>query len=570
MIVNFEKVGFKNFFSYGNVETWFALNEVKNTIITGINGAGKSTILDAICFCLFGRPYRQIKLGQLINSTNNKNMVVQLFFSIGNDKFKIVRGHKPSIFEIWKNDILIEQEGDVSDHQTKLETSILNFNFKTFKQIVVIGKAGYNPFMQLDAAERRGVIEDILDISIFSQMSDIAKKDLSELKSSIEATNYDLRLQKNTIEHKNTLIEELKASKERASTATTVRQTEIKEIIASCTSTVTDTQAKIEQAIKDLEKHSIIEAETQKLGRKSSSIEEQIRSLRSTINFFTQSECPTCHQEISKELTDRITKESMDKIVEHEAALQKVTELHSKFKEKLGTLNSISRSLSEYQAEVRTNESQIKRLTNELLSLSSVTLVDDSRIADESDSLRELVSNLLEKNSSLEKMRVDEEYLKVTITLLKDDGIKAKIIREYVPLMNQLINKYLELFDMFVQFELDETFKESIKSRNRDLFTYNSFSEGEKQKIDLSILFAWREIAMRKNSIMTNLIIFDETMDASLDDSSVDMFINILDSIAEEIHTIVISHRGVSPHIFNRHIHVVKSKDFSTLRISDE
>jgi DNA repair exonuclease SbcCD ATPase subunit len=566
--VTFHKISFKNFLSYGNSETEFVYDSHDNTIITASNGAGKSAMaLDTICYALFNKPYRNIKLPQLVNSINNKNLLVSIWFSIGETRYKVIRGQKPSVFEIWKNDELVKEDSNSRDYQSMLET-ILGFNHKTFKQIVVIGSANYVPFMQLPPATRREVIEEILDISIFSSMQDIAKKKVTEIKSSITSIEYEISLLKDQIQ----------------GTKKSIKATEddIKKAQEDVDQLVLVEQEWQQKLVADIEKYTKSLDELQKLPTDTNEIQKGIRkasnaisTLRNTIHqneekieFFREHEnCPQCSQSISQEFRDSVIQAGSVQITETAEKQQSMEDILQKLEKKLEVVEKLNQKITLINNQLITKQSELTS-SNKTLSY----LLSRKQQVSESGQLNVLNEQLQEQNESLQEKTESKsefqdilQYYSMAVTMLKDTGIKSRIIANFIPLMNQYINDYLNKFDMFVNFELDETFSETIKSRNRDIFTYESFSQGERQKIDLSILLTWRKIASMKNSISTNIIVFDETLDQSLDAESVDVFMDIIGTLETGVKTIVVSHRSVPPEIFDRHVHIKKINDYSVL-----
>jgi DNA repair exonuclease SbcCD ATPase subunit len=566
--VIFQKISFKNLLSYGNYETVFDYTDAKNTLIASKNGAGKSALaLDSICYALFNKPYRNIKLGQLINSINNKNLLVTIWFGVGSDLFKVVRGQKPSVFEIWKNDELIPEDSNSRAYQSLLE-GILGFNYTTFKQIVVIGAANYVPFMQLEAKDRRAVIEDILDISIFSDMSALATKQVSEIKSAISNINYEIDLTSDQVEStKKTLllmennrdaaeserIQKLSAAHEQLN-GYLEEETRLTDIIANLTQKPIETapiQTGISRVVSQLSvaKH-----------KKSASKE--------TIDFFQgHDECPQCKQAIGNDVKNQVLTEEQEKTAAADKSIIQLKEIHEQLIQKLQVMEAVADKIDNTNSDIRLVRNNIRHVNKTISDLSQpIKESDTSGLKETKDRMDELNQILEQKKTTKSELVETGAYVSMAVAMLKDTGIKSKIIAQYIPLMNQLINDYLSKFDMFVDFSLDENFNETIRSRNRDAFTYNSFSEGEKMRLDMAILFAWRKIAMSKNSLATNLIIFDETMDSSLDEESVNVFASILESLEDGMRVMVVSHRNVVPELFDRVVNIKKVNDFSVLQ----
>lgn len=564
MQVKFRNVSFKNLLSYGNVETSIDLEHYAHTIITAKNGSGKSSILDAICYGLYGKPYRNIKLGQLINSINKKALVVTLEFSIGDDEYKIIRGQKPTIFEIYKNGELIPEDSASKGYQEYLETHVLKINFKTFKQIVVIGSASYKPFMDLTAAERRNITEEVLDIAIFSSMQDIAKQKFSEMKSMVESLTTEISMLTSQLESQaelvQTLTEESNTKKQHIETARKAAQ----DAIADLEQQLSDIDDRIEQIGDVSSTLETLQANKNKLGVKIGKIDNAIETLTESIEFYNSSECPTCKQHIEPSFRDKNVSDATDKICQHETIKNQMDELLKSFTEKIAAVSEQVKKHIDLVSDRRNVAYSLKTQKAILAGLIDEPVQQDS--LELSKTKLTAIQNAIDRKIELKNdAAIEMAHQRAAVELLKDTGIKSKIIATFIPVLNSMINEYLQIFNLFVSFELDEAFNETIKSRDRDTFTYNSFSEGEKQKIDLSMLFAWRKIAMSRNSVSTNLLIFDETLDKSLDSESVDTFVNILGSIEDSVNSIVISHREVVPELFDRHITITKVRDFSVM-----
>ena len=566
MFIRFHSITVKNFMSYGNVDTSIELDQHHNTLVTGTNGSGKSSIvLDGISYALFNKPYRKITLGLLVNSINKKQMLTKIDFSIGTDKFLVVRGQKPNVFEIFKNGELIKEDSSGRGYQAMLESDILKMNYKTFKQIIVIGSATYVPFMSLDAADRRKITEDVLDIAVFSSMLEIANKKVKEHKSVIDSLTYEIGLLKTQITSQKELLTSLEQE-------TTDKKQEQERIKQESLVRIQELEAKKES----IEQKSILlEEETSKLDNLVSTkekLEKQIFKLQNKkddstnrLSFYEKDSCPTCFQQIPDDF--RKEKQSELNLISEDVSKQILAgnTLLEQFKEKVQVLSSKMQEYSKLNQERRDIEQEI-RSEQRTLSSQSVSVKTDSLDLCK-QKLKDLILSYTTKVDSKNQYSKDIDYYKVSVDILKDSGIKSKIISTFIPLMNQMINEYLEKLDLFISFELDEMFNETIKSRHRDAFTYNSFSEGEKKKIDLAILFSWRKIAMSRNSVSTNLLIFDETLDSSIDENSVDTVTEILSSIESTTNTIVISHRNVGIEMFDRHIKTKMHQNFSILEI---
>lgn len=551
--------------SYGNSETIVPLDQHKHTIITAKNGSGKSSIIDAICYALYGKPYRDINLGQLVNSINKKNLLVKIEFSIGDVSYVVIRGQKPSVFEIYKNSELIPQDAATADYQEMLESKIIGINFKTFKQIVIIGSASYVPFMNLKAAERRTITEEVLDIAVFSTMLEIAKKMLTESKSSLDSVVYEISLLKTQIESQKDMISVMEAEEKFRDESLESKIEELRKGIQSAEDEVYMIDSEL-VAIGDMDsKKDSIDAARMKIQVKLSELKSKMNDVTSSINFYDHSECPTCNQpitediRISKQTSLRETSEKLSKSESDTKELLATIDMKLKYVvDMLQMRSGLILKRNEYLATIKQNNRTLSDLT-----ASKKTSSDSVEFA--KTKLKQLVESLMEKVEQKSSLTLDHVHYKTAVDILRDNGIKSKVIATFIPVMNQLINEYLQKFELFVQFELNELFEETIKSRHRDTFSYASFSEGEKMRIDLAILFAWRKIAESRNSISTNLLVFDEVLDKSLDDDAIDVLLNILETVEDGVNSIIISHRNVVPELFDRHITINKHKDFSIL-----
>lgn len=563
MLIKFHYIKFKNLLSYGNAETVLTLDQHKHTIFTAKNGSGKSGTIEAICYGLYGKPYRNIKLGQLINSINKKALLVEIAFSKGTDSFKVIRGQKPTVFEIYKNGELILEDAASRDYQAYLETEILGINFKTFKQIIVMGSAAYTPFMSLSAAERRNITEEVLDIAVFSSMSDIAKQKVAEHKSQVESLTYEIQVIKNQIDTQKELLSTLSEEAKVKSDEVDQRRKQSADKIADLNKRLSTIDSDL-GAIGDVTgKHETLVESKTKLQLRLVKITQQIETLNENLALYHDDACPTCGQAFADELKTQKEHSHQKKV----AALVYVQEqLESMLDDFSSSIVTVAASVKQWRDlnQERNNILYAKRLEEQtIVSLSKETSTDGIDLC--KSKLKDCVASLVEKTDEKNEASKNFNYYKTSVEILKDSGIKSKVISTFIPVLNQMINEYLNKFDMFVSFELDENFNETIKSRHRDTFTYNSFSEGERTKIDLGILFSWRKLAMSRNSVSTNLLIFDETLDRGLDEDSVQIFIDILSSIEDTVNSIVISHRNVVPELFDRHMTVEKVRDFSVL-----
>ena len=533
-MITFEKIRWKNFLSTGNSFTEIEFNRSPSTLVVGENGSGKSTMLDAVCFALFNKPFRKISKTQLINSINNKKLVVEIEFRIGGKQYKVIRGVKPNIFEIYLNDNMIDQDAAVRDTQKYLEESILKMNFKSFTQIVILGSASFTPFMQLPTASRREIIEDILDIEIFTTMNGVLRDHIAVLRDEIRdvETEVEVAKQKATVQRK--YIEQLEKDKK-------IKVDKIKEKIDELIEATTDLETKLSEASAEKESHDDPKERKRKLDGIKDKLESNLRKARKELNFYHDTdECPTCKQGLTHDFKEEKQKEKSERIQELETGLLDMDVEYSAVHDAIEKYDEIVTNITELQSEIISQERYKNRLTLELNE--AETNVAD--IDEEKNKLKTLAKDVVDKNVIKTNKGEEQHYNTAAASLLKDTGIKTRVIRQYLPIINQLVNKYLAAMDFFVHFDLDEKFNETIKSRHRDKFSYSSFSEGEKQRIDLALLFTWRTIAKMKNSASTNLLLLDEVFDSSLDNNGVDYVMNLLNTIGEETNVFVISHKG--------------------------
>ena len=571
MIV-FEKIRWKNFLSTGNDFTEVQLNKSPTTLIVGQNGAGKSTLLDALSFALFGKPHRNINKPQLVNSINNKNTEVEVNFTIGSHKFSVIRGIKPTKFEIWQNGNMINQSSAAKDYQKFLEQNILKLNHKSFHQIVVLGSSSFIPFMQLPAGHRRDVIEDLLDIGVFSKMNLILREKDSKLKEEINNISYEYDLNKEKIALQKKYIRDITELNEdqieKKTDQIDANHDEIEEL-NMVNEELSGEIEKLQDGLADAVKQA--HDEKQSLSQFQFQFKSQIKDVVKDAKFYEENDsCPTCSQEIDEDLRNSKLETAKQKASELNKAIGVAHDKLVAVEDEIALLNNISEKVREKTSSISTNNSTITRLQKQVHDLES-----------EIDSLRGSTGDLAKANSELSELQearnvLSEEKLKLIDTksynqaaseMLKDTGIKTKVIKQYLPVMNNLVNKYLQVLDFFVQFNLDESFNETIKSRHRDAFNYASFSEGEKQRIDLALLFTWRQIARMKNSTSTNLLILDETFDSSLDHDGIDNLMKILYTLDDNTNVFVISHKGdLLDGKFRSKIEFIKEHNFSKIK----
>ena len=569
-MLKFKSITWKNFLSTGNSATTIDLDRSKTTLIIGKNGHGKSSILDALTFALFGKPFRNVNKGQLINSINGKGCSVEIEFDVNNKTYKVVRGMKPNKFEIWCGGEMLNQDAAAKDYQKVLEQQILKLNYRTFTQVVILGSASFVPFMQLSSSQRREVIEDILDIKIFSNMNQILKEKVSETRGLIQSIDNKIDLARSNVEAQNKLIKKLTAAKDEVVSSIETKILNNKNEVDEQLLEIEKVQAEISTLREKLKNKPKIDSAIDKAKNIKSKISNKLNGCITHSQFFEDNDtCPSCSQSIPEEHKQSILSELKSKIAANETKLSEIETAIVKFSDTLTEMETDLSNISEKAAEVSTKQTRVsilQKLNDQLQSELESAKMEAPDIAEERYRLKvfakEAMSHLKEK-TALQEQRALQDIASV---LLKDTGIKTAVIREYLPIMNKLINKYLSAMDAYIQFELDESFNETVKSRYRDDFTYASFSEGEKQKIDLAILFTWRHIAKLKNSVNTNLLIMDEICDASLDSNGIDQLMVLLEHVSSDTNVFVISHRG--DQLFDKFHSVIKFEkinDFSSI-----
>ena len=571
-MIIFKTIRYKNFLSTGNSWTTIDLLSTKTTLVVGHNGAGKSTMLDALAFALFGKAHRNISKPQLVNTINNKDCVVEIEFTVSGSNLKVVRGIKPNKFEIWKDGSMINQSSHAKEYQKILEQNIIKLNHKSFHQIVVLGSSSFIPFMQLPAQHRRDVIEDLLDINVFSKMNQILKEKNSILKDDLKNVDYDAELNKEKLDLQNKYIKEVEAL--------SVEQINSKEADISDAQKEIDTiqgenislSAEIEERSDGLQE-SLKENhdKRQSLLHYQAEFNQKIKTLVKETKFYEENDtCPTCTQDISSEVRDAKLATAKEKATELNSAVRDVSEKSVIVESTIERLTNTAGEIRDKTSIITSNNKAIGRLQEQIKSInSSIEQIrgssgDLSKSREELETLKKLKDDLFEKRLYLNESL---SYNTIILEMLKDTGIKTKIIKQYLPVINKLVNQYLQVLDFFVSFNLDESFSETIRSRHRDNFSYDSFSEGEKQRIDLALLFTWRHIAKMKNSVSTNLLILDETFDSSLDYEGVDNLMKIIHTLDDDTNIFVISHKGdILDGKFQSKLEFHKEKNFSKLK----
>ena len=546
-MILFKKIRWKNFLSTGSQFVEIELNKSQMTLMIGANGSGKSTMLDALCFALFNRPFRQIKKEQIVNTINNADTVVELEFQVGTKNFKIIRGIKPTIFEIYSDGVLQNQNASSVDYQKILEDQILRLNYRAFKQIAVLGSSSYQPFMQMRPRHRREVVEEILDIRVLTHMDILTRNQHTDLgKQIVEA-----RHQCDLIESKHELqTKHFNELKNRSSGDSDIKKAKLQEN-KDATESYLRKSERLEEEYKELEisvsTRPQYETKLKQLEKLETKIEQNLKTHERNLEFFEQNDnCPTCTQKIEETFRDKKIEQERTVVVTLNQGMKDLMAELAKTETKITEFNGISTKLYENKIDLSKVESSLKELKRFSDSLHNEILLLDGKNEDDKDIEKSLV-DLQEqlKQTKIELVRITEEkkYLDVAREILSDRGAKAKIIKKYLPIMNSLINQHLQAMDFFVSFYLDEEFKEEVKSRHRDTFDYNNFSEGEKMRIDLALVFTWRAIAKMKNSANTNLLILDEIFDSSLDGQGTDDFFKIVRNMGKE-NIFIISHKG--------------------------
>lgn len=559
-MIIFKSVSWKNFLSTGNSPNKVLLNKSQTTLIIGKNGEGKSTILDALCFSLFGKPFRNVNKGQLINSINGKGCLVEVEFDINGKEYKIIRGIKPNVFEIWCDTVMLNQDAASRDYQKILEQQILRLNYKTFTQVVILGSASFVPFMQLSSSQRREVIEDILDIRIFSTMNSLLKEKAQETKDGILRIESEIKSAKDKVDSQQTIIKTIAEAKTTAIESIVSKISANNDEILSVEGEVRLIVSEIHTLQASINDKETVSEDIDKAKSIRSKLIQKIETCEHQSEFFSSNDvCPSCEQGIPEEHKSRIVDDLNSKLLEQNEQVGELETILSNLNTKLSEISRVQSQITQKNIDLSTRNSAVTLLNKQIKTLHGEVenaKADTSNIDEEKGKLKQLATDALakigQKNQLLEHRNIEE----VANVLLKDTGIKTAIIREYLPSMNKLINKYLNAMDTYIHFELDEAFNEKIKSRFRDEFTYASFSEGEKMRIDLAILFTWRSIAKMKNSVNTNLLLLDEIFDSSLDTAGTDYFLTLMNQLGENSNIFVISHK--SDQLFDKFRSVIK------------
>ena len=547
-MIKFEKVRWKNFLSTGLNFTEINLTKSPNTLIIGNNGAGKSTILDALCFGLFGKPFRKINKPQLPNSINQADCIVEIEFSIGKKQYKVVRGIKPNTFEVYCNGTLVDQDAKAKDYQEHLEKFILKLNYKSFTQVVILGSASFVPFMQLSPADRRAIIEDLLDIQIFSSMNGVVKEKMAVIKDTSTKNKYEMDLTSEKINFQKQSIEEHRKHNDAEIEKKQKDITDSEEQVKKLNKDIELIQKHIDVLNSKISNQMAMQKKSGKLVQLESKLESRLKKIEKEVGFYhDNSDCPTCKQSIEQEFREQQITTLNNTKVEVNDALTGIAKQIAETSDRIDAIQKIIQHIQAHNNEIVKHNSTIiavnsfiGKLQNEINELSS----RKDNLEEENAKLKELKTELAELIIKQEELASEKQYYEFAGNLLKDTGIKTKIIRQYLPIMNKLINKYLTAMDFFVNFNINESFEETIKSRHRDEFSYANFSEGEKMRIDLALLFTWRQIAKLKNSTNTNLLILDEVFDSSLDGVGTEEFLKLIHEMGNDTNIFVISHKG--------------------------
>lgn len=569
-MINFTTVRYKNLLSAGNTFTEIKLDDHQTTLILGENGSGKSTLLDALCFGLYGKGFRNLKKDLLVNSINQRGLVVEVEFNVGKRHYRVLRGAKPNKFELYVNDKLVNQDANIRDYQEHLEKNILKMNYRSFTQVAILGSANFTPFMQLKAVERRKLVEDLLDISIFSTMSDILRKKVSNHVVNVRENDHEIDLLEERISGLNEQLNALRENRDKRikqyEGTVEETQTNINNLMEKTSEKSKDVMHKSATIADQVSAKDKLQQATE-LERK---LNENYKKAIKEIKFYEDNdECPTCEQELNEEHKREHLETHKSKKTELSNAIRKIGKAIGEIGERLTEISTIQEGIEKIQkqigllqTEIVSNQKFITKIQKEIDKL-KVEGATGTNVHEKIDNSEESLNILHSKKKNLAETG---HYYEIAQMLLKDQGVKLRIIKQYVPIMNKLISKFLAQLEFYIGFNLNESFEETIKSRFRDEFKYDNFSQGEKMRIDLALLFTWRAVARMKNSVNTNLLILDEVFDSSLDAAGTDDFLKLLNTLTEKTNAFIISHKGDALYDkFNDVIRFEKYKNFSRL-----
>jgi len=570
-MIIFETLSYRNFLSTGNYKTTINLIKSNNTLISGYNGAGKSTMLDALTYALFGKSFRGTKIPQLINSINNRDCVVEIEFSVGRDSYKIIRGLKPKIFEIHKNGDLLDQDAKSRDYQKILEEQILKMTYKSFCQVVILGSSNYVPFMKLSTTDRRLVVENLLDIDVFSIMNTLVRSRLQMVKEYIKDIDTKIEIAKSKVDEKQKLIDTLK-KKSDDSIEDYKNEIELNnKEVSKLQEELKNINNEVESLFAKVKDKDDVPKRILKMEGLEQQLKNKIKIIEKSVKFYEENDtCPSCKQDIEEHHKKSMFGDKANERKEVEDGMSELTENINTTSERMTEINEILNSINNLELQINEKQTKINvslKYINTMQNRIEEVSTEGTEVQETKDELNKLIGEGKEHVERRKELVEDKHYYSIASTLLKDSGIKAKIIKHYLPIMNRLINKHLTDMDFFCQFNLDENFLETIKSRHRDEFTYNSFSEGERLRIDLSLLLSWREIARLKNSVNCNLLVLDEVFDSSLDAVGTEEFLKILTSFGNRANIFVISHKSdTMTDKFENHIVFEKKNNFSRIK----
>ena len=547
-MIRFETLRWKNFLSTGDEFIEISLNSDPSTLVVGENGSGKSTLLDALTFVLFSKPFRRINKPQLVNSVNERGCLVEIEFVVGSKSYFIRRGMKPNLFEIYVNGEIIDQDSTTRDYQEHLEKYILKLNYKSFTQIILLGSSSFQPFMQLTTANRREVIEDLLDINVFSTMNQLLREKFAVNKNDLLFVDQRMEVNNERIDMQQGYINEVEEINRNKIEKTQRSIDNSKSQISGIDLAILDMRKELADLMSRTKDNELLTDRQQSFKLLGNQISSNIRKMKKDVKFFEDNDdCPTCGQKLDENHTEHIVEEKTSKLKESVSGLENLEKEMEGVNKSIENISEILNQAKEKEMDIQKNrhtidgiEKYIQKMDEEILYLNKVK----ERAAGDAEKLDALIEKKLEMESEKEELSIENQYLSLSFELLKDTGIKTRIIRQYLPIMNNQVNKYLTAMDSYFNFTIDENFNETIKSRYRDEFSYDSFSEGEKMRIDLALLFTWRAVAKMKNSANTNLLVLDEVFDSSLDANGTDEFLKLLQSLGLKSNVFVISHKG--------------------------